>query len=157
MALDVETPDPPDLTNRSLPSEFDPLEDVDDLGDLRRAELEEILHDGAWNEAFREWAEYTDLDEEEFRTVLDAGWVDELDVYWHPTERRVRFEVPDPPAAVSWNERLSTRATVELTDLGETVVETIEDGYVDWDEEGTGVAAWREETRSEEESSLDDS
>jgi hypothetical protein len=69
MALDVETPDPPDLTNRGMPDDVDPSNVTDGLSDLRREELEEILQDGAWNEAFREWATYTDLTEAEYRTM----------------------------------------------------------------------------------------
>lgn len=50
MGLAVETPTPPDLTNRSLPSELEPSDVLDGTADLRREELEEVLPDGAWSE-----------------------------------------------------------------------------------------------------------
>ncbi|WP_254839738.1 hypothetical protein [Natronomonas marina] len=150
MGLDVETPDPPDLTNRPLPSELDPEEVLDGTVDLRREELEEILRDGAWSEAFQEWAEYTDLTETEYRTVHEAGLLELLDVYWDPMGNEVRFEVPGVPRELAGREDLGSQATAELTDLGRTVVETIEDAYVDWGAEDEGEDAWSEETASDE-------
>lgn len=50
MVLDVETPAQPDLTNRPVPSVLDADEVSDSDGDLRRAELEWALADGAWSD-----------------------------------------------------------------------------------------------------------
>lgn len=137
MTLDVETPAPPDLTNRSLPAAIDPDETVDATGDLRRGELETAFHDGAWGDAFEEWAEYTDLSEAEFRAVHDAGLIDELDVYWHPESGTIEFETPPIPDVVGGDTGLAPRAESELSDLGEILTDVLADGYLEWSEMGT--------------------
>ena len=147
MALDVETPAPPDLTNRPLPSALDPAEDGDATSDLRREELEAMLREGAWHEAFQEWAEYSDLSEAEYRTVADDGLVEGVDIFWDPTEAEISFEVPDLPDEM--DEEFSTRVRTELTDLGRTVVEMLKDSYVDWDD-GASSDTWSEETFRDE-------
>lgn len=53
MAVDVDIPYPPDLTNRGTPSSLD-TESLDSPSDLRREELEGLLRDGAWRESFAE-------------------------------------------------------------------------------------------------------
>ena len=143
MALDVEPPPPPDLTNRPPPSELAPADATDDVGDYRREELEELLADGAWTDAFLEWADYTDLTEPTYRSVRDAGLFEQLDFYWNPSERRIRFEVPSV-AELAPREELDGLAAAELTDLCEVVVETLERGYVDWGEPSEGEDDWRE-------------
>lgn len=147
MALDVATPDPPDLTNREPPAHMDPAADWS-VTDLRRAELEAALREGAWEEAFREWAEYTDLTEAEYRTVRDRGLLERLDVYWDPEEERLRVETPSLPGA--WPEEGPSASVVEreLSDLGDAVVEMLADGYVDW-ADGAGSADWNETTGEE--------
>lgn len=150
MVLNVECPDPPDLTNRGLPSDLDAEESIGSESDLRREELETILRDGAWHEAFNEWAEYTDLTESEYRAVHDAGLIERLDVFWDPVEKRLRFEVPSLPDEWQDREDLAPKITAELTDLGRTVVEMLEDAYVDWGKEGTADVFWSEEASSEE-------
>lgn len=144
MVLDVDIPDPPDLTNRSLPIELEHNEVLDGTADVRREELEEILRDGAWSEAVHEWAEYTDLTEAEYRVIRDADLFEQLDFYWDPIENRLRFETPSLPAALETQPELAATITSELSDLCQTVLEMLEDAYVDWDEEGTGEKAWRE-------------
>jgi hypothetical protein len=104
MALDVAVPEPPDLANRGLPSEFAGVEDVeavDDVAALRREELDAVLRDGAWREAFEEWAEYTDLTE-----AVDVEGVDSLD------------------------SPLRNLAETELRELGRTVAEVVEETYL---------------------------
>jgi len=132
MSLDVEVPDPPDLTNRPLPSG---LEDADAIGsesDLHREELEALLRDDAWEEGFEEWAEYTDLSEAEYRSVQAAGLLDTLDFYWDPVVEEVCFEVPDVPTGLTEPTEDGGRFRGELEDLSQTVVDVLEDGYVDW-------------------------
>ena len=156
MALDVETPDAPDVTNRGFPAgvDFEAVEMSGGEADFRREEVEEVLRDGAWEEAFREWAEYTDLSEAEYRTVHRRGLLRELDFYWAPLAESLRFDVPDVPADGSLGDDLASRLGTELADLGETVIDRIADGYVDWDgvsddvweEEGVPENAWSEET-----------
>jgi hypothetical protein len=132
MSLTVEPPESPDLTNRALPPGLEDSDAVGSESDLYRDELEAWLRDGAWAEAFSEWAEFTDLSVETFRALQSAGVVDGLDFYWDPVEERLRFAVPDlPPALVEDEERVDTRA--ELEDLCETVLDALEDGYVDRD------------------------
>lgn len=154
MGLAVETPDPPDLTNRPLPSDLDPADVLDDTVELRRGELEEMLRDGAWNEAFQEWAEYADLAEAEYRAIQDADLVEALDFYWDPVDERLRFEVPSMPTELAEREGvggdLATRAASELADLGQTVLEMLEDAYVDWGEAGAVQDVWTEETFDED-------
>ncbi|MEF8843750.1 MAG: hypothetical protein V5A62_19360, partial [Haloarculaceae archaeon] len=67
MSLDVTAPDPPELQPALDPEEYD---DVDVQGDeYRRAELQEYLEEGAWERAFGEWAEHSDLGEREWSIV----------------------------------------------------------------------------------------
>ena len=151
MGLDVDIPEPPQLSNRGVPSEF---EAVGGAGDLRRDELEGVLDAGAWNEAFEEWAEYTDLTAEEFAIAQSLGLVEELDVFWDPTDARLRVEVPAVPE--DWADRvdeappdpagLAWKLEYELADLGETLLEMLEDGYVDWGSEESEDVVWSEET-----------
>lgn len=150
MDLDGDIPDPPDLTNRGVPADVDPADGFDSLSDLRREELEEVLRDGAWAEAFEAWAEFTDLTAREYRTVRDLGLFEQLDVYWDPASERLRFEVPDLPEELSAEDDLGGRAASELTDLGHVVVETIEDGYVEWGEGEPLEDSWSGETFGDE-------
>ena len=150
MGLSVESPTPPDLTNRPLPSDIDP-EDLDEReGDLRRAELEQLLLDGAWNEAFEEWAEYTDLSESEYHSLADAGLFELLDFYWHPESDGLQFEVPTLETGLARTEAFDPRLRAELTDLAQTVVELLETEYVDWGTAGAGRDIWTEETFDED-------
>ena len=150
MTLTVEPPESPDITNRGLPRALEPADSLEETSDLRREELEGIHRDGAWSEAFNEWAEYTDLDEAEYERIRDAGLFHELDFYWDPLEARLRFEVPTLPSALAEQTDLASKANAELTDLGHIVVERLEDGYVDWGEEGDSGDTWSEETFEEE-------
>jgi hypothetical protein len=149
MALTVETPTPPDLTNRPLPSDVDPADVLDGSNDLRREELEEALQDGAWSEGFQEWAAYTDLTEEEYHAIYDHGLLDRLDFYWDPTTERLRYAVPAVTGALA-DDDLAARAESELDDLGRTVVEQLADAYLDWGETDAGEADWSEETFGDE-------
>ena len=154
MAPDIEIPDPPQLSNRGVPSEFESVEAVGSAGDLRREELEAILQDGAWHEAFEEWAEYTDLTEEDLQVVRDLGLIQQFDFFWDPSEERLRFEAPMVPA--DWKELTEvepsdvsgfvSKLEGELSDLGQTVVEMLEDAYVDWGEGEPSDYVWSEET-----------
>lgn len=130
MGLDVETPTPPDLTNRPLPSAIDPDSVVDTTGDLRREELEAMLRDGAWDDAFAAWAEDTEFNEAEFAAVRDAGLIEELDVFWHPETGRVEFELPAIPEG---DAAPAEAVRSELSDLAEIVTDVLEADYVDWE------------------------
>ncbi len=144
MALDVDVPDPPDLTNRGLPGEIEPDAAFDSISDLRRGELEDILRDGAWNEAFLEWAEYTYLTDAECLDLQEVGAFDRLDFYWDPFEERLRFEVPPLHGELETQRSHAARITTELEELCQTVIEMLEDGYVDWGNAETAEDVWNE-------------
>lgn len=147
------------MTNRGFPAgvDFETVE-TESEADFRREEVEEVLREGAWDEGFREWAEYTDLSEEEYRTAHERGLLEELDFYWDPGSESLRCDVPDVLADESSRDDFASRVRTELTDLGETVTGRMADGYVDWDgvsddvwaEEGVPENAWSEETTGED-------
>ena len=157
MGLDVEIPDPPQLSNRGVANEFEAVEAVGGAADLRRQEIEEILHDGVWNEAFEEWTEYTDLTEDEFAILVDLEVFQQYDVFWDSTEEQLDFVAPSLPD--DWRGRVSVqptdvngfsmRAATELTDLGHTIVEMLEDAPIDWIGEGPAIG-WSDESQGPE-------
>ncbi|MFP4627958.1 MAG: hypothetical protein ACLFMX_03105 [Halobacteriales archaeon] len=149
MSLDVDPPAPPDLTNRGPPEGYDLEEGTTAVGEFRRAELEEVLLDGAWNEAFREWAAYTDLTDEQYERAREANLIDDLDLYWDPTEERLRFDLPTLPPALAADSHLATVLRVELSDLGDTLVDIAERGYLDWGD-GEPIDTWTEAHFEEE-------
>lgn len=150
MALNAETPDPPELTNRGMPPELEPDDTYDTDSDFRREELQVFLHDGAWKEAFKEWAEYSDLSDEEYRQVLDLGLVEQLDFFWDPVQERLRSTVPAMPDEWPGRADISSKVRTELSDLGDAVTEMLEDGYVDWGTRGQSKENWSELKYSEE-------
>ncbi|MHB9286791.1 hypothetical protein ACKVMT_07095 [Halobacteriales archaeon Cl-PHB] len=152
MTLDVPVPEPPDLSNRGRPKGFD-WEESETLGseEFYREDLEDLLQEGAWREGFEEWAEYTDLDEEEVRVVDDLGLFQAFDFYRDPTDDHLRFDAPTVPE--DWRGRDVTEQfdsswvsaiNGELHDLGRAVHETLQ-SYLpqtgdasDWSEELLG-------------------
>jgi hypothetical protein len=151
MALDSEVPDPPDLSNRGRPREFDWQDETLGSEDFYREDIEDLLQDGAWTEGFNEWAEYTSLDEEHVRIVGDLGLFRAFDFYWDPVDDRLRFDAPTlPDDWRSGDETASldsgTASTVEneLDDLGRAVQEVLED-YLERDDAATDFG-WGEDT-----------
>ncbi|RCU44506.1 hypothetical protein DU504_17405 [Haloplanus salinus] len=151
MALDVAVPEPPDLSNRGKPRDFELQDETLGSEDFYREDLEDLLQEGAWTEGFNEWAEYTDLDEEQVRIVSDLGLFQAFDFYWDPTDDRLRFDVPTLPD--DWRERDATESldssTVSmidaaLQDLGRAIHETLED-YLERNEEASDFG-WGKET-----------
>ncbi|MFW6449139.1 MAG: hypothetical protein ACOC0X_06315 [Halobacteriota archaeon] len=149
MALDVDPPEPPDLTNRGPPAGYDPEEATGAMDAFRREELEEVLLDGAWNEAFREWAAYTDLTDEQFERAMAADLIEGFDLYWDPTEKRLRFELPELPEDLAADTHLATVLRTELLDLGDTLIDIAERGYLDWGD-GEPIDTWTEAHFEEE-------
>ena len=139
MSLDVEVPDPPELAEHD-PSEYDGVEVVAET-DYRREELEEFLHDGAWERAFDEWCGHADLDEEEFAIVTDLNLIREFDFFWDDFAGRVGYHAPGIPE--DWKEReyhsdLDSWGTVSginaaMTELGQIVCDVLADEYIDWE------------------------
>ncbi|MFB6155351.1 MAG: hypothetical protein ABEJ22_05600 [Haloferacaceae archaeon] len=156
MSLEVEVPDPPDLTNRGPPEQFDAVESIES-GLFRREELESALRDGAWQEAFDEWAEYTDLTEAQFEAVRERGLFREYDFFWDPDEERLRFVSPTVPED---DVGALDDGTIDgaLSDLGHTVLEMLQGLYAEYWDHDTEDIVWSEQTfgqtRGEEEDRL---
>jgi hypothetical protein len=139
MSLDVPTPDPPELQPALDPEEYD---DVDVQGDeYRREELQEYLEEGAWERAFGEWAEHSDLGEREWAIVTDLELVRQFDFFWDDFADRVGYHAPGLPE--DWKEReihpdLDSWGTVSginagLTELGQVVSEVLKQEYIEWE------------------------
>jgi len=140
MGLAVETPTPPALTDATT----DVPEDrrIEAGMDVHRADLDDALHEGAWDRGFGEWAEHTDLDETEWAVVEDLQLVAEFDFFWDGTEGRVGYTSPGIPP--NWRQRdlhpaLDSWSTVSsinaaLADLGRVVATVLTEEYVEWDD-----------------------
>ena len=144
MTLDVEAPDPPELSYDMSVEEY---EDTDVQGeDYRREELQDFLDQGAWEDAFSEWAEHAELDEAEWQIVLDLGLVSEFDFFWDDFADRVGYHAPGLPE--DWRERelhpdIDSWGTVSginasLTELGQIVCEILKQDYIDWEADYDG-------------------
>jgi hypothetical protein len=139
MALDVATPDPPELEQRD-PNEYEDAEVIGDT-DYRRDELETFLADGAWERAFEEWRETTDMDEKVFDIVRDLDLLARFDFFWDSHADRVGYHAPGIPE--DWKERdyhpdidsWETVSTINasLTELGQIVCDVLKEEYIDWE------------------------
>ncbi|WP_254841171.1 hypothetical protein [Natronomonas marina] len=139
MTLDVDPPDPPELEEID-PNNYEDAEVVGDT-DYKREEIEALLAEGAWEQAFYEWAESTDLDEEAFAIVTDLGMLQRFDFFWDAFADRVGYHAPGLPE--DWKERavhpdLDSWETVSginaaLAELGDTVSRTLKADYIDWE------------------------
>jgi len=139
MSLTTESPDPPELEDSIDASEYDDVEV--DTSEYRRDELETYLREGAWEQAFDEWAERTDLSDEEFEIVADLELVRQFDFFWDDFAQRVGYHAPGLPE--DWRERnlhpdLDSWDTVSginagMAELGRTVSDTLKAGYIDWE------------------------
>jgi hypothetical protein len=156
MALDVEIPDPPDLTNRGTPSGFDP-DDAVGTPEFHREDLERLLHDTAWRTGFEEWLDHTDLTADHVEAVAAMGLFQAIDLYWDPADERVRDDAPAVPA--DWRDRAETRdlesadvslVDAELQDLARTVREALADELERSDE--VSASLWVEDAYGDRES-----
>jgi len=139
MSLTVEPPDPPELEDSIDASDYDDVEV--DTSEYRREELEAYLREGAWDQAFNEWADHTDLTDEEFAIVTDLGLVSQFDFFWDDFAQRVGYHAPGLPE--DWRERdlhpdLDSWDTVSginagMAELGRTVSDTLKADYIDWE------------------------
>ncbi len=139
MSLDVERPAPPELESHD-PAEY---EDASDTGsdEYRREELEAFLREGAWEEAWNDWAARTDLDEAEYAIAQDLGLFGEFDFFWDDFADRVGYHAPGVPEdwrerelhpeLDSWNAVSSINAS--MTELGQTVCDVLKNEYIDWE------------------------
>jgi hypothetical protein len=141
MTLDVDEPEPPSLSTKVDASQY---EDADVQGDdYRRDELEKFLEDGAWADAFAEWAAHTDLTEEEYAVARDLDMFEEFDFFWDSFADRVGYHAPGipedwkardyHPEIDSWNTVSGINAA--MTEFGQIVCDVLEDNYIDWEGE----------------------
>lgn len=143
MALDVDTPDPPNLSPAVDPDEYEDAEVAGDADDYRRAEIADAFAAGAWDEAFGQWAATASVDETAWGVVEDLDLVSEFDFFWDGFAGRIGYHAPGVPE--DWKERayhpdIESWATVSainagLTELGQTVCDVIEEKYVDWEQD----------------------
>jgi hypothetical protein len=141
MALDANPPDPPELEEID-PNQYEDAEVVGDT-DYKRDEIETLLYEGAWDQAFYEWADDTDIDEAAFEIMLDLEMFARFDFFWDAFADRVGYHAPGLPE--DWTERelhpdLDSWETVSginagLAELGDTVSRTLKADYVDWETE----------------------
>ncbi|MFB6281819.1 MAG: hypothetical protein ABEH40_07355, partial [Haloferacaceae archaeon] len=141
MSLDVETPDPPELSAID-PNEYEDAEVVGDA-DYRREELSAFLSDGAWEEAFDRWAATSEMDETDWRVVEDLDLIERFDFFWDAFADRVGYHAPGLPE--DWKQRdlhpevdsWSTVSSINagLTELGQVVCEVLKEEYIDWEAE----------------------
>lgn len=141
MTLDVPTPDPPELEEID-PNEYDDADVVGDT-DYKREEIEELLRQGAWEDAFTEWADDTDLDEGEFEILTDLDMIQQFDFFWDAFAERVGYHAPGIPE--DWKERnyhpdldswgTTSGINAALTELGQIVCDVLKNEYIDWESE----------------------
>jgi len=141
MSLDVDVPEPPEL-DAVDPNEYDDAEVVGDT-DYKRAEIEAFLQEGAWEDAFSDWAAETKLTEESYRIVLDLELLSRFDFFWDSFAERVGYHAPGLPE--DWKERdihpeLESWSTISsinasLTELGQEVCDVLLKSYIDWETE----------------------
>jgi hypothetical protein len=144
MGLDVDPPEPPDLSPAMAVDDYD---DVDVQGEeYRREELQTFLAEGAWEAAFDRWTARTDLDEAEWGIVRDLSLTREFDFFWDDFADRVGYHAPGLPE--DWRERdvhpdIDSWGTVSginagLTELGQAVCDVLENDYIDWEADFDG-------------------
>ncbi len=141
MSLTVDPPRPPELSDVD-PNEYDDAEVVGQT-DYRRDELNELLTDGAWREAFEHWRVDAKMTDEEWTIVEDLELISRFDFFWDDFAGRVGYHAPGLPE--DWRERdlhpgLASWSTVSsinagLTELGQQVCDTLLDEYIEWESE----------------------
>ncbi|WIV68090.1 hypothetical protein [Natrialbaceae archaeon AArc-T1-2] len=145
MGLEVDPPEPPELSFVD-PNEYEDATIGDGTAtdvDYRREELQAFLENGAWAEAFDEWAAETDLTNREYEIARDLELFAEFDFFWDDFADRVGYHAPGIPE--DWQERayhseLDSWGTVssinaELTEFGQIVCVTLKSEYIDWEAE----------------------
>ncbi len=141
MAIDADPPDPPRLEEID-PNQYEDAEVVGDT-DYKREEIETLLEEGAWEQAFEAWAAETDVDERAFGIMRDLEMFAGYDFFWDAFADRVGYHAPGLPE--DWKERevhpeLESWETVSginaaLAELGDTVSRTLKADYIDWETE----------------------
>jgi hypothetical protein len=101
MSLDVAVPEPPVL-NEVDPNEYDDAE-VGGDDEYHRDDLERFLQQGAWADAFEQWAADSSLDAADWVIVEDLDLLDRFDFFWDDFADRVGYHAPGLPE--DWRER----------------------------------------------------
>jgi len=140
VTLSVETPPVPELRDAVDPEEYDDADVVGDA-DYRRDDLEALLREGAWADAFAAWSASTDVTEDEWRIALELDLLSGFDFFWDDFADRVGYHAPGIPE--DWKERevhpdVDSWKTVSsinagLTELGQTVCDVLKDDYITWE------------------------
>jgi hypothetical protein len=79
MSLDVDPPGPPELAAVD-PNEYEDAEVAG--GEYRRDDIEALLRDGAWDDAFEEWAASSDMEESDWAIAVELGLVSRFDFFF---------------------------------------------------------------------------
>jgi hypothetical protein len=143
MPLDVDVPDAPSLRGPQFRGEYEAIDmtDQEPADDYRREVLEDFLEEGAWQDAFEEWTEFTALSAEEFRTVRDQELIERFDFYWDPATDEVGYRAP----SLADDERAGfddpDGVEGELDSLARVVSEVLENDYLLRDDEEFGFFA----------------
>lgn len=134
MTLEEETPDPPSLSGPQYRGEYEAIdEDPDDVqDDYRREELASLLNDGAWEDAFGEWAATSGLTAADFAPVVERGYIDQFDFYWDPHTDDVGYHAPtvDESDHDAFDDVDVDEIDAELDALGRMVTEVLENDYL---------------------------
>lgn len=154
MSLDVEIPDPPSLHGPQPREEYDAIDadEVDTGDDYRREAVRDFLEEGAWEEAFGQWADLTSLSDDDFRTIRDLGLIDRFDFYWNPATDQVGYIAPDVPEeardAIGPGDVGEFEA--ELDALGREVSEMLENDYLLRDDEDESFGFFADDDSGED-------
>lgn len=139
MALDVSVPAPPSLHGPQTRGDYEAIDNeiIDFDDDSRREELEAILENGAWRDAFEEWAGVTDLSAPQFEVVQQLHMIEAIDLYWDPASDEVGYRSPSftDDAASKFADADPGTIESELDLLGRIVSEVLENDYLLRDEE----------------------
>lgn len=137
----VTIPNPPNLEEMD-PNEYEDAEIIGDT-DYRRDELESMLNNGAWEQAWNQWTVKTALTKQEWKIVEDLDLVSDFDFFWDSFANRVGYHAPGIPE--NWREigihdDLQSWGTVSginaaLTELGQIVCDVLKEEYIDWETE----------------------
>lgn len=139
MGLSVDAPEQPELQDVD-PDTYEDTQVVDTT-DYKREELSRLLSEGAWEEAWAQWTDDTDLTPDEYAIVTDCDLISQFDFFWDAFAERVGYHAPGIPE--DWQERtyhpdLESWGTVsninaELTALGQIVCDVLKDDYIEWE------------------------
>ncbi|RNJ26089.1 hypothetical protein [Halosegnis longus] len=139
MTLDVSTPPVPELAVGQDAGSYDDADPQSD--EYRREELQELLYDGAWADAFEQWTQTTPVEEADWEIVRDLKLTSRFDFFWDDFADRVGYHAPGLPE--DWKERdlhpeleswsRVSRINAGLTEFGQLVCDVLKTEYIDWE------------------------